>query len=123
MNDRVQGLWTAALRSDDYEQGKDYLQCDGLFCCLGVLCDLHAKETGISWDAPGLYDIPGPENGGVYSKYLEAYEFLPQEVIEWAGLTSSNPSVIYDGRQQSLSELNDDDKPFNLIADLIDQQL
>ena len=117
MNDRVKGLWTAALRSNDYEQGKDYLQCDGLFCCLGVLCDLHAKETGISWDAPGF------EDDVCYSKYLEAYEFLPDEVIEWAGLESHNPRVAYNGTQQSLSELNDDDKPFSLIADLIEQQL
>lgn len=117
MNERVKGLWTAALRSDDYEQGKDYLRCDGLYCCLGVLCDLHAKETGIDWHDPG------PDNESGYSKYLDAVEFLPDEVIEWAGLNSSNPHVAYNGMRQSLAELNDDDKPFSLIADLVEQQL
>jgi hypothetical protein len=39
--------WVAALRSGDYEQGKDTLKSDNKFCCLGVLLDIHDSEC---WD-------------------------------------------------------------------------
>lgn len=33
--------WVAALRSGNYEQGKEKLCRNGKYCCLGVLCELH----------------------------------------------------------------------------------
>ena len=35
-----QKQWIAALRSGAYEQGTEWLEKDGKFCCLGVACNL-----------------------------------------------------------------------------------
>ena len=76
MNKRVKKMWVAALRSGEYEQCRKVLRNgEGGFCCLGVLCDLYAKETG---DSEG-----------------EAFDSIDNElapcVTEWAGLADSNP--------------------------------
>ena len=37
--------WIAALESDEYTQGTQYLRSKyNKFCCLGVLCDLAVKD-------------------------------------------------------------------------------
>ena len=45
LKERVEN-WTAALRSGDYQQGKEYLRSDDCFCCLGVLADIVNDEQG-----------------------------------------------------------------------------
>lgn len=78
MNKKIKRLWVKALKSGEYTQTRHALRKDDSFCCLGVLCDLHSKETGEKWQ-----DI----------KYLYEDAGLPSEVIEWAGLERSNPKV------------------------------
>ena len=39
--------WIEALESGKYPQTKDHLHDDMGYCCLGVACDLFAKELGI----------------------------------------------------------------------------
>ena len=100
MNEDVEKLWTDALRSGEYEQGK-YVLFDGeKYCCLGVLCLLHQKETGGSWDAQDARDE------GCSRKYLNEIDVLPEAVVEWAGLSSDiggwDPESGY-----SLTDLND----------------
>ena len=47
MNKKVKKLWLKALRSGEYEQGREYLVTTSntydKFCCLGVLCDIYAR--------------------------------------------------------------------------------
>jgi len=69
VNKRIKKLRVEALRSGKYEQANGQLQRSDKFCCLGVLCDLYAKEIG---ERP--YD---DEQGD-----------LPGEVCQWAGLES-----------------------------------
>ncbi len=52
MNQKVKELWVKALRSGEYQQGKEHLRKDGQYCCLGVLCDLAIKAGllyGVDW--------------------------------------------------------------------------
>ena len=72
-----------ALRSGEYPQTKSYLHTDEGFCCLGVMCDVYRKLTGIGeWvgisNRPECYAFT--TDGGL-SKYtsdptLEVAEFF-----------------------------------------------
>jgi hypothetical protein len=79
MHKEIADMWVAALRSDEYGQTYGYLREEyepGQFayCALGVLCDIHAKATGLPFDK---------EKGG-----------LPTEVAVWAGLHWLDPDVV-----------------------------
>lgn len=112
MNPEVKAKWTAALRSGDYTQGEGALKShEGKYCCLGVLCDLHAKEHQGTWKNDGR-SVDG---------YLGSLFILPDEVQAWAGCEKSNPTVMQG--QKALSTLNDHGKSFAEIADIIDEQL
>jgi hypothetical protein len=115
MRKEVADLWVAALRSGDYQQTTLQLRDVDGFCCLGVLCDLHAKQTGQGkWSSDGYYNT-GDETDGV----------IPTpEVSAWAGLGDRSPCVSVDGHGTDLiTALNDDDGyTFMQIADLIESQ-
>ena len=105
--------WISALRSGKYHQATDALtDGTGKFCCLGVACQLAAKE-GICKKNGEFYD--GEAN------------LLPPKVARWLGLSERriNPSVRVKGFGKiSLVELNDDHHyTFRQIADLIEEQL
>lgn len=87
--------WAAALESDDYKQGTGQLRTKkGSFCCLGVLCNLHAQ------DHP---EIASKEKRKTI--YLDREDLPAAEVINWAGLSNENP-YIKDHRD-NLAGLND----------------
>lgn len=114
MKPEIKAQWVAALRSGEYKQGERRLRTKDQFCCLGVLCDLHAKATDGAWnlDQRGI---------GVYN---DAVSMLPGDVISWAGLDRNDPIVMMDNHGRELSCLNDIEKlPFPAIADLIEEQL
>lgn len=52
---QVYKRWLKALRSGEYAQGTSYLKWQyrgekkAEFCCLGVLCDLAARDGGPEW--------------------------------------------------------------------------
>lgn len=110
MNQEIKTKWIAALKSGEYKQGTGYLKKDGKYCCLGVLCDLHAKETGNSF-------TPSEE-------YLKQIRILPIEVKNWAGLINNygrfeSNDLPYD----TLWQLNDmAGFSFPEIADIIEKE-
>jgi len=125
MKPEIKKRWVAALRSGNYKQGTDVLRSNDKFCCLGVLCDLHAKETNTDWE-------PVSSILERHSKYLDNVSFLPIAVADWAGLQNSSPDVAVSDKFKeitdtktfdttSLVSLNDKQIPFNTIADLIEQ--
>ena len=127
MNPKVKDAWLKALRSGDYEQGEDWLRCNDVFCCLGVLTDLYIKEHSLHWDRE-------PINRGYDTFSLdEVATVLPNEVIEWAGVTDCNPAVFTKKADfpssfgepaiHTLAELNDSHIPFSKIADCIEDSL
>jgi hypothetical protein len=117
MNPAIRARWTAALRSGEYRQGHCRLRDeDGAFCCMGVLCDLAARD--------GIVTPVLQADYGWYA-YDSSADFLPSSVQEWAGLTDDSPRVMADDGEEflerTLAELNDDlCWTFAQIADAID---
>lgn len=110
MDPKIKQEWTEALRSGKYQQGRQALRVGDTFCCLGVLCELHAEQTGHEWGGDGMSD----------PTYLGDYEMLPEQVRAWAGLDTINPRI----RGWKLSALNDEEElSFPEIADLIEVHL
>ena len=116
MNERVKDLWVKALRSEKYSQTTRRLrdlkilstsQCAVVelgtgFCCLGVLCDLYAKEhSSASWepdpDAQQCYFHPGGNASG-------DDELLPRVVRDWAGMASDDGMPQTDAARVALRE-------------------
>lgn len=120
MNPIVKAKWVAALRSGEYEQGIGQLRLGNTFCCLGVLCDIYAKESETVWESRNP-----PSLGEVCYSFLSAYGLPPQEVVIWAELDLREPVLTY-GLETGveLTTLNDDLMlDFKQIADLIEDQL
>ncbi len=133
MNPKVKEMWVNALLSGDYEQGTGNLKSSNGFCCLGVLCDLYAKEHNENWEpAPKFLGIdeenPKPTD---YWNFDEESEFLPIKVMQWAGLKSNCPEIQFCDLEDdeelnytnTVAELNDDGMNFRQIARLIQEQL
>ena len=128
MNELIKKRWVAALRSGEYEQGFNELHPDqGKYCCLGVLCCLHAEDTDSEWEPP-----EGTSDSCLGDSYYYSNITLPDIVIKWAGLSDGNPDVTppYDpGKddrpdEQTLSSLNDNAKlNFSELANLIEHSL
>ena len=127
MNPEIKAQWVAALRSGEYEQGAGYLHRGDTFCCLGVLCDLAIKAG-----APKVKEYRHP--AGSMSAYNGSELNLPPSVIEWAGLSCSDPFLVFKCGEVSerhlISDFNDGGLTFNEggltfneIADLIEAQL
>jgi hypothetical protein len=114
MKPEIKQKWVQALKSGKYRQGKGSLKNKlNEYCCLGVLCDLHSKETSIKW------------NGDVY---LDKCIQLPSEVMEWAGIDNMvGRSGMVDSdinlRPIYLTDLNDSGRTFKEIAEIIEEKL
>lgn len=119
MNVEIKAQWLAALRSGEYEQGQNLLQpAKGRFCCLGVLCDLAAKEGIGHWAGGVFFDNDKIEHN---------HNVLPVFVARWSGLDFQNPMIDHDN-QHRLSDYNDgtgglDPLSFTELADLIEAAL
>ena len=114
MNKDIKKKWVDALRSGEYTQGRDALKNgDGQYCCLGVLCDLAAREGVVKETA---------KYGEFY--YDGASSLPPVSVMSWASLNDIFKRVEYKNVPVPLDALNDSYcLTFNEIADLIEEQL
>jgi hypothetical protein len=127
MNKKIKKLWVKALRSGDYTQGTGSLRdSENNFCCLGVLCNLHAKAS------PQIAAEQEDE-----TLYLGEGGLLPFVVAEWADFKLSelilDATGGYDGapvcnvrlagRDADLASLNDGGLSFDNIANLIEANL
>ena len=117
MNQEIKRRWVEALRSGEYKQGREALKRQGQFCCLGVLCDLHAKETNTRW-----VDYI---NKDWSSDYLNQDSVLPDQVMEWAGICESDPVITTgESTSNSITHYNDGKRyDFIQLSDLIEQHL
>jgi len=108
MNPRIKKLWVKALRSYEYEQTHGCIRKNDRFCCLGVLCNLHAiehPEVAIHQTDPSIY--------------LGNSLTLAREVVDWADVSSDNPGTP----MGSLASMNDRGCSFSEIADVIEKNL
>ncbi len=104
--------WAAALRSDEYKQGYGQLRNNDKFCCLGVLCNLHAQAH------PNIAARQKYSN-----RYIsQAYE-LPPEVVNWAGMSSNLGRYVLNPNDPRTLALDNDHhkKPFDQLADIIER--
>jgi hypothetical protein len=110
MNDNMK-LVLKALRSGEYKQTKGTLEDNNGHCCLGVMCDVYQKDTGISVDCRPNGSI----NGGSLSQHTA--------VQEWVGLRNDHGG--FTGKHKdtvSLAGLNDSGSTFSQIADFIESE-
>ncbi len=125
MNSKIKEAWVNALRSGEYNQGSEKLRGANGYCCLGVLCDIYAKEHDAQWEFNG-YDeysdekTPQPMD---YWYFEEQTEFLPKSVMKWAELEINNPILLVEDEVDEVAHINDSGYSFSTIADLIQAQL
>ncbi len=103
MNPKIKRKWIEALRSGEYKQCHEQLRTiDNKFCCLGVLCNLHAQEH------PSF--AKRQKDPQIYDKSLG---FPSARVREWAGLAL--------GVSEVLAKKNDSGTSFRKLADYIEK--
>lgn len=85
---RIRNKWVADLRSGNYKQGCGALKDGDKYCCLGVLCDIHAKETGNEWE--------GSDDECESDLYMGNHGVPPTPVRKWSGIYVYMTSATYD---------------------------
>lgn len=122
----VKKLWTKALKSGNYKQGRGALCKGDQFCCLGVLCDIHRIKV-LKKGTQFWKEFPECDQ----KAYYEDEVVLPVEVAKWAFTEFNenigksryiNPSVEH-STGGCLAEINDQRVPFTEIAKVIEEQL
>lgn len=135
MNPEIKKIWLDALRSGEYKQGDGVLaktvEWDEKprYCCLGVLCDIAAKQ--------GVPIEITPPKDEVFNEWEfdNETESLPESVREWAGIEDSlggfpNASensmdtwYTHGGRHFiNLADMNDKGVTFEELADVIEKE-
>lgn len=114
MNKTLADRWVTALRSGAYKQGQGYLNNDGKFCCLGVLCDVAGvpRELAPTEDASKMY------------KYGGSPLVLYKNVQKAVGVRSTEGLADVEVRgvtYTSLADANDKGVSFADFADWIEQ--
>lgn len=109
MRKDISNLWLTSIRSWTHTPGVGFLRSnDDKYCILGVLADLAVvyKKVVRTQDAESyLYD---------------GYRFmLPPNALLWSGI--KNPHGYSTNIGKSLTDLNDSNKPWTDIADLIEK--
>jgi hypothetical protein len=124
VNAEIAKKWVAALRSGEYRQSKSQLRRGDGFCCLGVLCELAAKEGVGQWNGTA-FTTDRMHMGGDFVDFVNHRDvhYLPHGVTGWACVQSKDPQVLDDNNGKShLSELNDNGFTFDQIATIIEKQ-
>lgn len=115
MKKELKKRWIKALRSGDYTQANGYLQKDGKFCCLGVLCQIEKPE--LFELKPKLH----PADVDVYGVPYEPGEpgtasgYLPNWIAKDFDLDPDKANL--------LARMNDAGKSFKAIADHIERSI
>jgi len=106
MNKNVKTSWIELLRSGQLNQIRYSLRNSSSspfvegYDILGSLCELHSRETGNKWQE------------GIC--YLGAIARLPDEVLEWSGLSRKE--------ERELIVLNDEGTTFEEFADILEKE-
>jgi hypothetical protein len=114
MDPVIKEKWIKALRSGEYKQGIGVLRNRrNEFCCLGVLCNIHAQEH--------------PETASKETKstsYLGNTQYLPDEVANWSKIGGFGGGLVtIDKKLLPLATHNDSGRTFEQIADAIEKEL
>jgi hypothetical protein len=145
MNPEPKRLWVEALRSGTFVQARNDFTDNGLegkstHCCLAVLTDI-AVQQGVPGvrkvQTDGHDDYEYAVESGSGERLLTGAEVaaaeardalmwyshdgdLPPQVVEWAGLTSSNPAI---GEASAIERNDGRRESFAMIATAIEEHL
>mgnify|MGYP000154896068 FL=1 len=121
----VKALWTAALRSGEFKQGYQRLRTGDAMCCLGVLCELHQRETGnayaLDWKEHGAYggeSLTPPSVVYKWALQVNSIEEIGHYGLAFRGDDTQHPNIL--NGHNLISGANDTGLTFNEIADAID---
>lgn len=108
-----QRKWLDALRSGEYEQGYNYLQRDGKFCCLGVACEVFEVPKVGEASSRAVFIADGTAFGTTST--------VPVAVKRTLGLRDLRGTFMAGSPLSSLASMNDSTKfTFSEIADIIE---
>ena len=121
MNPEIKALWLDALRSGEYKQGKAYLKKEDRkgghqYCCLGVLCDVVAKELP-DQVKESIAPFGDGTSGGEYKYWNGEMSVLPQSVAEIVGMGSSDG---YFHPPVEIFHIDEDEMDSDFISTLVD---
>lgn len=141
MRQSVAKEWVAALRSGEYNQGRNVLKnLDNTFCCLGVLCELYRKKNDditMWFKTDRLGSRIDPRDG--FDDTEEHFAFgqpdavfgdrtsLPMNVMRWADMRTENGDLGYFGDEKGwvndndLASMNDGGMSFQDISKVIEE--
>lgn len=118
MDPRIKALWVANLLTGTYTKTTNFLRKDNCYCVLGVLCELHSKETGTPWS-----EVLDHDEQNVF-RYESSASIPQSKVIEWSGFDPNNVKIKYKNMSYNIMFLNDSrGLSFSQLADLIEAQL
>lgn len=111
MDNRVKKLWIKALRSNEFKQGRGFLEKNNQYCALGVLSVLALIEGECTYDKR--------EGVGHFDNKKRS---LSYNVCLWAGLSLDDQMVelVYDGKKCNIAQLNDQGLSLLDIANIIE---
>lgn len=142
MKQEERAFWAKELRSGKYKQGKGCLRgADDTYCCLGVLCDYLIRETG---DGKWRKSADREKYEFIHNKDVGSSLLLPYSLMHQLDISDSSPNIItgkvpeemeeetgikastwaYSRSSRgkySLTSLNDQEVPFDIIANLIEK--
>lgn len=118
---KIKDRWVKALRSGEYSQGKNVLRDhEDNFCCLGVLCNLHAESH------PETAKNAGGKNWQDATTYHGNAALPPPLVWDWAvkkGDPTINLPQFGESLEYHLAGFNDAHRSFKWIASYIERYL
>lgn len=143
MNPEVKTEWLEALRSGEYKQGRGQLcrktDSGTELCCLGVLSEIATKHGIVNRVYTNEMASAGRGSTISYAtpdgSALNESAYLPNVVVQWAGLedinpkvgvpikSATNPAVVGTLISSTLASQNDEGATFLEIAELIEHQL
>lgn len=125
--------WVDMLRSGEFKQGENALRTtDNKFCCLGVLCELAAREGIIPGATPNTSEMKRPSPQDVTTRtdvlwlknkmvYDGCHNYPSKAVVDWAGIGDTNPQVKVGSEWEYVADMNDDGYSFTKIANAIER--
>jgi hypothetical protein len=136
----LKGRWVSALRSDQYKQGTGSLEYhdrtgQAYNCCLGVLCRLEGVPGTFrpvkKGDPETDFIVQGINDLGKATKWASASDASGRVAFhfgsgDWTGMPDSawlHERGVDDVASGTLASMNDEGKPFEQIADFIEEHL
>ena len=129
MRKEVMKKWVKALRSGKFKQGQGTLKQynskgKAQHCCLGVLCELYnenMKKNHKKTLPEKICDNDYSFQYG-YTTFNGVADSLPERVRDWSGISTSFGKFYGESTLPApLSDLNDDGRKFNTIANIIEK--